>query len=208
MCDFLQFLINGESSPVHQPSADFELSQSSLLPSPLCVKTEATLTPVQCNVKQEKIPIQSCGVKSIQPMPVATVPVGIQKSQLGKLNTKPAGGILFIVFTCCVFIHAHLIVGCKTKSEHGIVHRIVTKDINIFRLKHLYGIPCTFLVMISLDHCTSHVFDKGCAAKIFHLLFRVLHSGCIMYSLEFDHNIKTLNISSVNRIVTIFLVPS
>ena len=107
MCDLLQFLINGESSPVHQPSADFELSQSSLLPgSPLCVKTEATLAPVQCNVKQEKI--QSCGVKSIQPMPMATVPVGIQKSQLGQLNTKPAGGMLFIVFTCCAYIYVHV----------------------------------------------------------------------------------------------------
>lgn len=102
MLNLFQFLINGESSPVHQPSADFELPQSSLLPSPLCVKTEATLTPVQCNVKQEKIPIQSCGVKSIQPMPVAAVPVGIQKSQLGQLNTKPAGG-MFILCTCCTF---------------------------------------------------------------------------------------------------------
>ncbi|XP_078357716.1 cyclic AMP-dependent transcription factor ATF-6 alpha-like isoform X2 [Oculina patagonica] len=83
-----QFLINGESSPVHQPNVDFELSQNSLLPSPSYIKTEATLTPVQCNVKQEKVPIQSCGVKSIQPMPV-----GIQKPQLGQLNTKPAGGI-------------------------------------------------------------------------------------------------------------------
>ena len=90
---------------MHQPSADFELSQNSLLPSPLCVKTEATLTPVQCNVKQEKIPIQSCGVKSIQPMPVATVPLGIQKPQLGQLNTKPAGGMLFILFTCCACIN-------------------------------------------------------------------------------------------------------
>lgn len=132
MCDLLQFLINGESSPVHQPSADFELSQSSLLPSPLCVKTEATLTPVQCSVKQEKIPLQSCGVKSIQPMPVATVPVGIQKSQLGQLNTKPAGGMLFIVFTCCTYIHTLYCIRCKTKSEHEIVHSIVYTDMKVF----------------------------------------------------------------------------
>lgn len=90
-----QFLISGDSSPVHQPNGDFELSQTSLLPtSPSCIKTEATLTPVQCNVKQEKIPMQSCGVKSIQPMPVVTVPVNIQKPQIGQLTTtKPAGGI-------------------------------------------------------------------------------------------------------------------
>jgi len=85
-----QFLINGECSPIHQPNADFELSQASLLPSPTGIKTEATLTPA-CSVKQEAVPMQTCSisnVKPIQPMP-ATVPVSIQKPPL----TKPAAGI-------------------------------------------------------------------------------------------------------------------
>ena len=100
----LQFLINGESSPVHQLNTDFELPQNSLLPSPSHIKTEATLTPVQCNVKQEKIPIQSCGVKSIQPMPVTTVPVSIKKPQIGQLNTKPAGGMYIVKGITCDMI--------------------------------------------------------------------------------------------------------
>ena len=99
-----QFLINGEGSPVHQPNADFELSQTSLLPaSPSTIKTEATLAPLACNVKQEKIPMQSCGIKSIQPMPVVTaVPVSIQKAQIGQhASTKPAGGTYKIYGIIC-----------------------------------------------------------------------------------------------------------
>lgn len=84
----LQFLINGESSPVYQPNADFELPQASLLPNPPSIKTEASLTPV-CSVKQETVPMQSCNVKPIQPMPVASVPVSIQKAPLN----KPATGM-------------------------------------------------------------------------------------------------------------------
>lgn len=84
-----QFLINGESSPVHQSSdSDFVLPQTSLLPNALCIKTEATLTPV-CSVKQERTPVASCNVKPIQPMPVTSVPVSIQKTPVA----KPAAGI-------------------------------------------------------------------------------------------------------------------
>jgi len=39
---------------------------------------------------------------------VATVPVGIQKSQLGQLNTKPAGGMLFIH---CNYLHTCTCIG-------------------------------------------------------------------------------------------------
>lgn len=98
-----QFLINGEGSPVHQSNADFELSQTSLLPASPTIKTEATLAPLACNVKQEKILMQSCGVKSIQPMPVVTaVPVSIQKAQIGQHATKkPAGGTYKIYIIIC-----------------------------------------------------------------------------------------------------------
>lgn len=89
---FLQFLINGESSPIHQSSdSDFVLPQTSLLPNALCIKTEATLTPV-CSVKQERTPVASCNVKPIQPMPVTSVPVSIQKTPVA----KPAAGIVVV----------------------------------------------------------------------------------------------------------------
>ncbi|PFX27867.1 cyclic AMP-dependent transcription factor ATF-6 beta-like isoform X1 [Stylophora pistillata] len=115
-----QFLINGESSPVHQPNAEFDLSQTSLLPaSPSCIKTEATLAPLACNVKQEKIPMQSCGVKSIQPMPVVTaVPVGIQNAQIGHATTKPAGGIP--VYIPCT----------GSLPSNGVVSVVVGKNVN------------------------------------------------------------------------------
>ncbi|RMX39219.1 hypothetical protein pdam_00016189 [Pocillopora damicornis] len=117
----LEFLINGEGSPVHQPNADFELSQTSLLPaSPSTIKTEATLAPLACNVKQEKILMQSCGVKSIQPMPVVTaVPVSIQKAQIGQHATKkPAGGIP--VYIPCT----------GSLPSNGVVSVVVGKNVN------------------------------------------------------------------------------
>ncbi|CAH3138334.1 unnamed protein product [Pocillopora meandrina] len=116
-----QFLINGDGSPVHQPNADFELSQTSLLPaSPSTIKTEATLAPLACNVKQEKIPMQSCGIKSIQPMPVVTaVPVSIQKAQIGQhASTKPAGGIP--VYIPCT----------GSLPSNGVVSVVVGKNVN------------------------------------------------------------------------------
>lgn len=89
-----QFLINGDSSPVHQGNADFELLHASLLSNPANIKSDAALTPV-CNVKKERLPSsQSCSgsgnMKPIKPMPVTTsIPVSIQKSPV----TKAAAGI-------------------------------------------------------------------------------------------------------------------
>ena len=104
---FFQFLINGDSSPVHQGNADFELLHASLLSNPANIKSDAALTPV-CNVKKERLPSsQSCSgsgnMKPIKPMPVTTsIPVSIQKSPV----TKAAAGMYIpysIKYSCIEF---------------------------------------------------------------------------------------------------------
>lgn len=116
-----QFLINGESSPVHQLNADFELPQTSLLPNTPCIKTEATLAPI-CSVKQERVPVQSCNVKPIQPMPVASVPVSIQKPPL----TKSTAGIP-VYIPCTGSIPTNTVVSVVVGSK---VNPTIPKTVN------------------------------------------------------------------------------
>jgi len=86
-----QFLLNGDTSPVHHCSVDFDLPQGNLTSLPTNIKSEAVLTP-SCSVKKEQVPsVQSCSingnVKPIKPMQGPSIPVSIQKSPVSKPPT-------------------------------------------------------------------------------------------------------------------------
>ena len=88
---YFKFLLNGDTSPVHHCSVDFDLPQGNLTSLPTNIKSEAVLTP-SCSVKKEQVPsVQSCSingnVKPIKPMPGPSIPVSIQKSPVNKPPT-------------------------------------------------------------------------------------------------------------------------